>query len=269
MPARNLRFFDNDVQQRWYMGSDPVRSAFFSALSATFPLGERFLIDSVRPWQGALKPKLAAEVKAFIVQEALHTREHLVCNELIAATGYDADAMEQRTRDVLAPYVAAPILRQLGLTMALEHFTALFAHAVLSRPALLEGAPPEVRSLWRWHAMEEIEHKAVAFDVFLAVTAGWSRSRRYRFRARALVEATWVLTSVVARNMTDLFRQDGLPQVATWRRAIGYFFGWRGVLTRMVGGYLVWLRPGFHPWQHDDLALAQAVAGDLLPASAP
>jgi hypothetical protein len=267
MPARNIRFFDDPIAQRWYMGRDPVRSAFFSALSATFPLGEQFFIDSVRPWQGALEAKLAGEVNAFIVQEALHTREHLVCNELIAATGYAAAAMEERTREVLAPYRKASSLRQLGLTIALEHFTALFAHAVLTRPELLEDAPAEVVALWRWHAMEEIEHKAVAFDVFMAVTSRWSRLRRYAFRTRALVEATWVLMSVVARNMTDLFAQDDLPQPATWKRAIGYFFGWRGVLTRMAGGYFAWLRPGFHPWQHDDLAIAQAVARDLQPAS--
>ena len=268
MPARNLRFFDKAMARRWYMGGDPVSSAFFSALSATFPLGERFFIDSVRPWQGLLGPKLAGEVTAFIVQEALHTREHLVCNELIAATGYDASGMEARTRAVLAPYRVTAAERQLGLTIALEHFTALFARAVLTRPELLDGAPAEVRALWRWHAMEEIEHKAVAFDVFDAISASWSRPRRYAFRMRALVEASWVLMSVVARNMTDLFRQDGLPQLATWARAIGYFFGWRGVLTRMIGGYMAWLRPGFHPWQHDDLALAQAVAQELQPGGA-
>lgn len=263
MPARNVRFFGSDLAHRWYMGGDPVRSAFFTALSGTFPLGERFFIDSVRQWRGAADPGLAAQVDAFIVQEALHTREHLVCNELIATAGYDAAQLTERTHRVLAPYRAAPRIRQLGLTIALEHFTALFAHAVLTRPELLSGAPSEVRSLWRWHAMEEIEHKAVAFDVFECATASWPRYRRYAFRVRALAEATGVLASVVARNMADLFAQDGLPQPATLLLALRYFFGWRGVVTRMAGGYLSWLRPGFHPWQHDDLALAQQVAREM------
>jgi predicted signal transduction protein with EAL and GGDEF domain len=85
--------------------------------------------------------------------------------------------------------------------------TALLAHAVLTRPELPEGAPAEVVALWRWHAMKEIGHKAVAFDVFMTVTVGWPRRRRYAFRTRAFVEATWVLMSVVARDLTDLLSQ--------------------------------------------------------------
>lgn len=263
MPARNLRFFNADIAHRWYMDGDPVRSAFFTALSATFPLGERFFIDSVREWRGVVDPSRHAEVDAFVVQEALHTREHLVYNDLIAAAGYDTSAMTDRTRDVLAPSRAGSALGRLGLTMALEHFTALFAHAVLTRPELLAGAPEDVRSLWRWHAMEEIEHKAVAFDVFVNVTASWPSYRRYGFRVWTLVEASRVLGAVVARNMGDLYAQDGLSQSRTWWKTLRFFFGWHGVVTRLLGGYAAWLRPGFHPWQIDDLELAQQVAAEI------
>lgn len=268
MPARDLRFFalpvfTVPVEHRWYMGGDPVASAFLSALSATFPLGEKFFIDSVRGFRDRVEPGLAADIHAFVVQEAFHTREHLAFNRLVAATGYATDAMTERTRAVLRPFRARSPLRQLGLTMALEHFTALFAHEVLTRERRLAPAPPAVRALWRWHAMEEIEHKAVAFDTFASVTRGWTPARRYRFRVRAMVEATAVLLSVVARNMDDLFAQDGLPRRRTWARALRYFFGWRGVLTSMAPDYLAWFRPGFHPWQIDDRDLVRQVASEL------
>ena len=207
--------------------------------------------------------KLGNEIHAFVVQEAFHTREHLAFNKLVANTGYSTDAMTERTRAVLRPFEAKAALRQLGLTMALEHFTALFAHEVLTRERRLSPAPQDVRALWRWHAMEEIEHKAVAFDTFAALTQSWARVRRYAFRVRAMVEATLVLASVVARNMDDLFKQDELPRWRTWVRALIYLFGVRGVLTSMAPHYLAWFRPGFHQWDVDDRALVQEVAREF------
>jgi predicted metal-dependent hydrolase len=263
MPARDLRFCENAVAERWYMGGDSVPSAFLSALSATFPLGEKFFIDSVRRFSGKVHGKLAEDLKAFVVQEAFHTREHLAFNKLVGDTGYSTTAMTQRTRDVLRPFRSKSALRQLGLTMALEHFTALFAHEVLTRKCRLASAPDYVRALWRWHAMEEIEHKAVAFDTFVAATIHWSSTRRYAFRCRVMVDATQVLLSVVARNMNDLFVQDRLPRLATWLTAIRYFFGVNGVLTSMAPAYLAWFRPGFQPWDIDDRALVDQVAQEL------
>lgn len=263
MPARDLRFFEAPVDRRWYMGGEPIPSAFLSALSATFPLGEKFFIDSVRRFQGAVTQRLADEIQAFVVQEAFHTREHLAFNKLVADTGYATAALTERTRAVLQPFRARSAVRQLGLTMALEHFTALFAHEVLTRECRLAPAPRPVRALWRWHAMEEIEHKAVAFDTFSEVARAWVPLRRYFFRARAMAEATRVLLSAVARNMDDLFAQDGLPRWRTWARALPYFFGPRGVLTGMAPAYLAWFRPGFHPWDIDDRALLRQVAGEL------
>jgi hypothetical protein len=263
LPLRDLRFFTTPVADRWYMGGDPISSTFLSALSATFPLGEKFFIDSLRRFKGEVDGSLLSGVDAFIMQEAMHTREHLAFNKLVEGTGYATDRLTNRTRAVLAPYRASSALRQLGLTMALEHFTALFAHEVLTRECRLAAAPIEVKALWRWHAMEEIEHKAIAFDVFAWVSRFWPRRRRYAFRVRAMVEATRVLLSVVARNMNDLFEQDDLPRVETWMRALRYLFGARGVLTSMMAGYLYWFRPGFHPWQIADAALAEKVASQL------
>lgn len=263
MPARDLRFSRAPVRRRWYMGGDPVPSTFLSALSSTFPLGEKFFIDSVRRFRNDVSTTLEAEIDAFVAQEAFHTREHLAFNRLVGDLGYSTAEMTERTRAVLAPYRTKSPLRQLGLTMALEHFTALFAHEVLTRDRRLRPAPDSIRALWRWHAMEEIEHKAVAFDTFAEVTRSWAPHRRYGFRVRAMVEATWVLLTVVARNMNDLFGQDDLPKRATWTRAVGYFFGPRGVLTSMALDYLAWFRPGFHPWQIDDRALAQQVEREL------
>ena len=268
LPARDLSVARAPIAARWYVGGDAVASVFLSALSATFPLGEKFFIDSVRRFRADLDADLGATVDAFVVQEALHTREHLAFNKLVAATGYETARMTERTRAVLAPFRAMSPLRQLGLTMALEHLTAVFAHDVLTREERVGGAPAEVRTLWRWHALEEIEHKDVAFDVFLHATRRWSGWRRYAFRIRAMLEATRVLLSVVARNMGDLFGQDCPQHRVSWAHAGRYFIGRRGVLTCMVPGYACWFKPGFHPAHIDDRALAARAALELPAPSA-
>src|SRR5690606_41942592 len=51
-------------------------------------------------------------------------------------------------------------------TCALEHFTAMLAETILEHPEMLEGMDERVLPLWLWHAVEESEHKSVAFDVY-------------------------------------------------------------------------------------------------------
>ena len=75
-----------------------------------------------------------------------------------------------------------PRRRRLAITAALEHYTATLAECLLSKPeaqALL--GETEVRSLLLWHALEESEHKAVAFDVYRAAGGPeWLRIRTMR-----------------------------------------------------------------------------------------
>ncbi len=62
---------------------------------------------------------------------------------------------------------------QLATTIALEHFTAIVAHQLLTNPKATEGMHPNVKPLWLWHAVEETEHKAVCFDVYQQVGGGY------------------------------------------------------------------------------------------------
>src|SRR3546814_1673082 len=74
---------------------------------------------------------------------------------------------------------------QLAGTCALEHFTATLAHAILSDPAHLAGAETEAQRMWRWHAIEEIEHKAVAYDTLLLAMRDRTHFRRWTLRSRS------------------------------------------------------------------------------------
>ena len=265
IPVRDLHFSEKDaLRPRWWNHGDPVPTAFFNALSCTFPAGEKFFMDSVRHFRRDAPEPLRSQIAAFLAQEAVHSREHSAFNALAADSGYAIAKLENRTKRVLDRARTRSDVEQLAGTCALEHFTAILAHHLLAGDgAELRGAPDQAMRLWCWHAMEEVEHKAVAFDTFLMATRNWSRGRRYRVRIRAMVIATAQLFSTIAANMADLYREDGLKGARIWARTLHYLFINPGVLRRTTPAYLAYYKPGFHPWQHDDRALLERSAARL------
>lgn len=260
--VRHLAFGRDAPAPRWWLGGDPVATAFYNALSITFPQGERFFMDSVRRYRPLASPALDGQIEAFLAQEATHTREHLAFNHQVAANGYDVTAMDARTHATLSFTRRRPDHVQLASTIALEHFTAILAHALLADPRHLQGASEEAAAMWRWHAIEELEHKAVAFDTFVAATADWPRHRRWLLRVLTMAGATWLLFLSIGRNIGDLFAQDGVG-VGAWRRLGGFLFFTPGILRQILSRYLTYFRPGFHPWEHDDRALIAAAEASL------
>jgi predicted metal-dependent hydrolase len=249
---RNLSFEAVGRNPRWWAGGDPIATAFYNALSTTFPQGERFFIEGVRNFRDKVSADLKPQITAFITQEAMHTREHVMFNEAVERHGYDLSRIEALQKAMLDDTRAKGPIVQLAATMALEHFTAILAHGLLARPDHLEGAPAETQDLWRWHSMEEIEHKAVAFDTFNAITADLSGLRRWHIRSLVMVLATVRFARLVFRAMVDLLAQDGIDLGRRKAAFLHFMLLKPGILRHVMGGYLQFYLPGFHPWQHDD-----------------
>ena len=93
---RDRRFGRGAATTRWWMGGDPVATALYNALSATFPKGEAFFVESVRAFRDDAPPKLAAEIRAFTTQEVMHSREHVAFNRRAHDAGYDLEPLEKR-----------------------------------------------------------------------------------------------------------------------------------------------------------------------------
>lgn len=247
---------------RWWLGGDPFGTAVMNALSLTFPDGERFFIQAVRRFEKDCPPELRAQVRAFVQQEGLHTREHIAFNELAARAGYDLAEPEAFIAERMALARSRPEIAQLAATVSLEHFTAAFAHLLLTRPEFLKGAPEDLARLWRWHSIEEIEHKGVAFDVFTAAIDHLKPLARWSVRRRAMILSTLLFTGTLRRVTLMLLAQDG---ITGWRARFGLFrWLWLkpGLYRQVLPAYLAYYRPRFHPWQTDDRPLiAEAEAG--------
>lgn len=252
---RDRRFGRDVAQRRWWMNGDPIATAFYNALSVTFPRGEAMFIEAVKAHRDGVPPKLAQEIRAFTLQEVMHSREHVAFNRKVEEAGYDLSELNADVDHVLDLIAKRPPMVNLLATIALEHYTAILAADFLRNPALLEGADREWGDLWRWHAIEEIEHKGVAYDTFLHATRGWTRWRRWKAKTIMMLLVTSRFWPKRIKGMKALLRQDGLSGWKVTARIWWYLLGKPGVLRKLVPEWLSYFKPGFHPWQHDDRAL--------------
>ena len=251
---------DFSLEQRalpryWYANS-PSLTHFFNALSAVFPDGEKYFIDSVRAFEGALDdPRLKAQVREFTRQEGHHTHHHRHFNRLIQEMGLSMDACAGVARRILdrSRERDSPQM-QLAMTAAFEHFTALIGDWLLRRDvAQCTDAAPAAAPLWMWHAVEETEHKAVAFDVYQATSGS------YWLRVVALLRVTAIFIPRIHQLQLRLLREDPAPfSPSDLAHCVRYLYGRGGMIREILPGYLRYFRRDFHPWQDDNSSLLLA-----------
>ncbi len=257
---------DCSGEQNW--AGDPVTSTFFASLSATFTEGERFLIDSIRYYERkADSPLLREHIKGFIRQEARHSRAHVQMNEWFLKQGYPMEKAAAQAhwgieffRKVLTHKA------QLAVTMAIEHFTARFADAVLTNTRLMNGMSPTMRDIWQWHGLEEAEHRAVAMDVYKAIGGG------HFYRAFYFIVGSFLFFSVLFLiQFTLLFKTGNLrwPVLKKgWRTMWGTEPGAHGMAKQMINHlYFDYLRRDFHPFDHDYSQASEQISERLLAAN--
>ena len=249
---RDRRFARESKPGRWWHGGDPYATAFYNALSATFPKGEAFFVEAVRNHREGAPAKLAEEIKGFTTQEVIHSREHDAFNKAAMEAGYDLGPLDQKVQFRLDFIRSKPPIASLASTMALEHFTAIFAHELLADPRHLAGAEPEAQALWRWHSVEEIEHKGVAYDTWLHATRHWPRSKRWKVKAKVMLIAARNFTLDRTLGAIELLRQDGITGPRAWFGLLWFMWVRPGMMRKIFSAWAKFFLPRFHPWNDDD-----------------
>ena len=252
---RDIRFdLDTADLRSWHPEGLHV-AHFFNALSIFFPEGEKFFIDSVRHFRDRIdSPALQRDVKGFVGQEAMHSREHRRYNAALERLGLPIARLEGKVKDYLeAVRGRTNPQEQLAVTIALEHFTAIMADVALGDDRVLAGADDHFATVWRWHAMEETEHKAVAYDVYRTVAGEGTGA--YLQRSVVMLLATIDFWARVFRYVFALVRaDDGLGDVRGWWRLFKWLWISPGGLRQLGRPWLSYFRRDFHPWQHDNSA---------------
>ena len=248
-PRRKSFNIEAALASDWH-GASAFITAWFNAMSLLFPLGEKFFIDSVVHFLDEINdPQLREEIAAFRAQESTHRVQHQKYNELLCKLrGYSLERFEKHERERMDwAYRELSARRRLAGTVANEHLTAIMAHDMLANKDAFIGADPHIAELWRWHGVEETEHKAVAFDVFTAV-GGTVGERR-----QALLLNTFFFFKDTLRNLCIMLQKEGkLWSAREWARGFRYLFVKPGMLRRVAGAWLRFFRKDFHPWQLDN-----------------
>ncbi len=247
---RNRQHELSGALARDWFDNHAFKTAWFNAMSITFPLGEKFFIDSVRNFSPQIEdPKLQDEIKAFCGQEGFHRREHERYNQsLCEQRGYDLGYLEGRIeKNIARSKKFLSRMEQLAITAALEHITAIMAESALGEDSpMAVGVDADMKTLWTWHAAEEMEHKSVAFDVFRAV-GGTEKMRKQALR-RATV---FLMIDVLIGTVHMLRRDKKFWDVRLWAQGWKFLFFKGGILRRVWHNYKAYFRDGFHPWQLD------------------
>lgn len=254
------------TEKQYWHGNDPVVTHFFNALQATFPEGERFFIDSARDARDEfgeqnLSPELLGQIKQFIRQEALHGKQHDAWNQALINLGYTKMAdFDQELRQLrLWSRSKVSANARLSMTAASEHFTASIAHMFLNkRPDLLENAAQPFQTLLIYHALEEVEHKAVCYDLYNEV------SGHYGLRMLGLLTSTLDIMYRVAERQIYLLKKDGLWNFKTAVQSWRLIWGKKGIAIQLFPYVMNYLRPSFHPWESDERPRLKQKYGDLL-----
>lgn len=235
---------------RFWFGGDAFLTRMFDALSLTFPDGERYFIQSVRLFRDQIEdPDLQQRVADFIRQEAQHGIAHDTMNQLMKQQGMPIDAFIRRLNKIFKFELEQRSAEyNIAMTAAAEHLTALMAETFCTRQEVLKQAHPYVRALFVWHAIEEMEHRDVAFDVMKDVAQVDENLRKF-----TLVWTSALMLGFTLYRANVMLKYDGFSlreRIQMNIQGLPWFFGRRGVLTRMGKQYRDWFKADFHPSQH-------------------
>ncbi|MFZ5723654.1 MAG: metal-dependent hydrolase [Pseudomonadota bacterium] len=246
IPPRQMDFRLPTEAPRYFYDDNATATLFFAVLSSWFPPGERFFMESVRHFRDRITDeKLKAEVSGFMGQEAIHGREHERLNELLEERGINLGVPVALLKIGLGALERLPPSTQLAATTFMEHFTALLAEQLLTDEHFRGNAHPEMIKLWQWHALEELEHKAVAYDVY--ELAGNSRSERIAAGA-AVVAALG--PAVFASWAWLVLREGKATDLKDVRKGLRLLLGRGGFVSRILPKMSLFWRPDYHPRKH-------------------
>lgn len=261
-PVRREMFGLSDVRDPYVYAGNPLASYFWIVLQAKFPDGEQFFIDSVRALRDQVgDPQLQKDISAFIGQEAMHGNAHRDVNTSVERQfGIPMAGIERRMKTLMSWLQKVHTPKQcLAATTGAEHLTAVIARFLLQHPEYLAGfRNPVLRRLVMWHALEEREHRAVAFDVYQH--AGGD----YLTRAIMLPWFVAVVLPVASLEVLRLMARDGsFKDLRSLRTGMASLFGRRGLVTASFPAILEYFRPDFHPNDDDQSALEQGWRREL------
>jgi len=249
---RRMNFPFAKIEKKYFFDDNLLKSAYMAAMSSTFPGGEGEFIETVRLFRDQIEDKdLKAQIKGFIGQEGHHSYQHKQFNVALQKLGFDAVRLEKIFDQELAHTIKdLSAEERLAFTVCFEHQTAILAEEFLMNRDLLKGMDETFKSLMLWHSVEEIEHKSVAFDLYMQCVGDRALLKKMQRKAVLMFSLR-----VYKYMMYLMWWSRSFP---SWRDIKGYtkfMFGKGGLMRKLRKPYKDFFRDDFHPWdnQNQDL----------------
>ncbi len=232
---KSIKFFDDNI----------YKSAFMAGLSASFPAGEGEFLDSVREYREQIKnDDLLKQVRGFIGQEGHHSHQHALVNRELDRLGYKTKKVEDSLQKVIDTRVSKLTNKfRLAHTVSAEHITAIMAEYVINHPEFMDGMEEPFKDLFFWHAVEEVEHKSVAFDVYMEVVGDEKYLRKIMKISLFLIQVR------LAKHMMILaFNTKHWWNLKEFGGFVSWMFGKKGMWRSLRKPYKEFFSENFHPW---------------------
>ncbi len=240
-----------DTPRHWFRGN-AVLTHMLNTYTVLVPGNERYYMRHLRRALARLRDTdLRHRTQRFIRQEGQHGIAHEKYWAALRAQGLRYERFLRLT-DLLSYRLLEalfPLSIQLSVIAAVEHINTYLGRVVLSAD-LLRDAEARQRELFYWHLAEEIEHKAVAFDVYHALVAS------YPLRVLGMLLAAPVFYAFnFAGTVLFCLQQRCLLRADWWLEWFRFQFTRERVAWRSLRYLVDYLRPGFHPDLVDDRTL--------------
>ena len=259
---RNPTFPFDELVNPFFYNNNRIISTYIAAMSATFPGGEKGFIDSVRYYRDQVKdPELLNQIKGFIGQEGHHSHQHKKVYRKLDELGLTVSKLEKDLEKRIEKNKAQLDPKNfLAVTVGMEHLTAIMAEYVLENPDILSPLPASAKDLLLWHAVEEIEHKSVAFDVYQECVG-----ERRRLHIMMIYGTFLGLWRVSLFQASLLLSTKKLPRISDAIEASKILLGKKGFLRGIARPYLDFFNNDFEPWDHQNSHLVDQWKAQNLP----
>lgn len=249
--------FPRQIDKYWF-GNSAFKTHLLNSLTLLLPDLEQYIIRNItRQLKEINYPYLKQEVRAFISQEGQHSLQHTKFWDNLRSCGYEIDSYINWVRNSLFKTLERRLNLNLNLAIiaGIEHLTTLVAEIALEKE-FMTAAEPKLRELFEWHALEEIEHKSVAFDVLQSAT------NSYPVRIVGMLIANILVLSCLNFGVAMLLYQDKkLLDKKVWQESSQFWFTREKFLSRAFLHSIEYLKKDFHPDQRNNLFLIQQVRG--------
>ncbi|MBL8033056.1 MAG: metal-dependent hydrolase [Leptospiraceae bacterium] len=246
--------FDESLPKHWF-GDSAFLSHVLNTWTAIFPDAERYFVRwSKKALASVTDAQIKKDIQGFIGQETMHANQHEKLWDLLRAQGYNLDPVLWVVQKVAFDWIekAMPDKANYALVAGLEHFTAMFGEIYFENPELMNKMHGEMKRLFEWHAAEEIEHKAVAYDQLMQIDDS------YALRTGVMNLAVVGLYLITFGNAFYFMAQDrSLFNPKEWLTIADVFFGKYDLARKTLVKFLEYYKPGFHPWDNENYHLAQ------------